>query len=151
MSEFGFMDDVEVKDTAPDFGDDRDGLSPMLRELEQLIGLDATLMLVDGWGGIVLYVPQTIPTGHDIERAIGEEAAAKLVGYCGGDHISMPKAEVFHRMKRDHEIYQQKMQKVPAWALARKHNLTIRHVWQIIQNERDRIAERKYKKTMGTA
>ncbi|MBN2684596.1 MAG: hypothetical protein JXR40_04910 [Pontiellaceae bacterium] len=146
--EFGFMKDVKAVDVAPDFGDDREGLSPMLRELERVIGLDATLALVDRWGGINLYIPQTVPEGHTLAEAIGKEEAEKLSRYFGGDHISMPKAEEYRRLKRDHEIYRKKKSGVKANVLAREYGLTQRHIWQIISTEKDRIQRQRYKQVM---
>jgi Mor family transcriptional regulator len=148
MSEFGFMKEVPVADVAPDFGDDREGLSPMLRELETVIGLEATLLLVDQWGGVNLYIPQSVADGHAIVEKIGLDAAEKLAGYFGGDHIAMPKAEEYRRLQRDREIYQKKKAGTPAHVLAREYNLTQRHVWQILSTEGARIQRNKYQAMM---
>ena len=148
MSEFGFMDDVEVRDVSPDFGDDRDGLSPLLREFERLIGLELTLRLVERWGGVMLYIPATVNETQAIVEVIGLEAAEKLAAYCGREHISMPKADEYKRLKRDHEIFQKKRSGVSAPELAKQYDLTQRQIWAIIATEKVRIQKQKYKQMM---
>ena len=148
MTEFSFMKEVPSVDVAPDFGDDREGLSPLLRELEQVIGLEATLALVERWGGVILYIPQSVPEEHPITEATGAEAAEKLCGYFGGNHISMPKAVEYRRLKRDHEIFLKRKTGMKASELAREYGLTQRHVFDIISAEQARIQRQKYKKLM---
>ncbi|MBN2684986.1 MAG: hypothetical protein JXR40_06880 [Pontiellaceae bacterium] len=135
--EFGFMKDLP-RTVVDENLDATEGLSPMLKELERVVGLEATLALVERWGGINLYIPQTAPEGHVLALAIGVEAAEKLARYFGGDHISMPKAEEYKRLKRDREIWQKRQQGACANTLALDYGLTQRHIWQILSSERKR-------------
>lgn len=148
MSEFSFMNKVKKSDSFPGFSEDRGGLSPLLLDLEQLIGMEATLALVDLWGGVQLYIPVEIPEGHKIEEAIGSESAKHLARYFGGDHIAMPLAKEYRRRKRNSEIFRKKNEGATAHALAREYDMTQRNVWQIIQNERNRLEREDYNKMM---
>ena len=67
-----------------------EGLPESLRELSDVIGLDATLMLVRHFGGIRLYIPQDA-SGHSLADVLGTEALELLVQVYGGDRLEVPK------------------------------------------------------------
>lgn len=64
-------------------------LSPFLYGLSELIGLPATLKLVDAYGGIELYVPKTVDASHKLAWLIGLESAQKLVQEYPGATITI--------------------------------------------------------------
>lgn len=51
-------------------------LPPLLREFERLVGLRATMALVQGWGGLRVYfpTPDRVTVDHPYVKAIGLDA-----------------------------------------------------------------------------
>lgn len=108
-------------------------LPASLREMVDVIGLQATLQLVEHKGGIRLYVPFEMKPEHWLARLLGFETAAKLAKYYGGqDPFDIPRAlgaviAARHRLIRD------KYAKGKTQAeLAREFNLTERRVRDIV-------------------
>jgi hypothetical protein len=56
-------------------------LSPVLKEIADVIGRDAMTQLAIAFGGTRVYIPAKIGKGHPIAKAIGDTAAAKLADY----------------------------------------------------------------------
>lgn len=61
-------------------------------ELAELIGEDAMVRLAEAFGGTRLYVPQSIGAKHEIARAIGLDAARRLVERLAPDVVKVPLA-----------------------------------------------------------
>lgn len=113
-------------------------LPESLREVVDLIGLAATLNLVEHFGGLItLYVPRDIEPSHQIAIAIGITAARKLVLRYGGDCLrSIPLCAAGLRRIRDAEIRRRSASESAA-SLAREFMLTERHVWRILAEGTD--------------
>lgn len=81
-------------------------LEPILQDLVGLIGLHATMKLVETHGGVRLYVPKlALGDDHPLILQIGRTAAEKLQSMYGGEpHFDIPKAERALRAVRDAEI-----------------------------------------------
>jgi Mor family transcriptional regulator len=149
MSDFPFMKEVERKERRPEFGDDRECLSPFLAELQEVIGLENTLALVETWGGVSLYVPETVSENHKIARVIGADAAQELAKVFGRDRLNIPLARDYKRSVRDREIYSRHQTGVSANDLALEYGLGARQVWEILGKMRDRVVRERYRKVMG--
>ncbi|MBN8916641.1 MAG: helix-turn-helix domain-containing protein [Rhizobiales bacterium] len=70
-------------------------LPPPTREVARLcrlIGAEATMALVERWGGTRLYVPATADPEGEICKAIGMDAAAYLSIRYGGEQFMVPVA-----------------------------------------------------------
>ena len=61
-----------------------------LAALIALIGEDATLRLVEGHGGVGVYVPHTVSLKSTLARSVGMEAARRLSQEFGGSRIHPP-------------------------------------------------------------
>lgn len=61
-------------------------------ELQELIGEEALVRLAEAFGGTRLYVPQKITARHEIARAVGLEAAQRLVDRLAPDVVKVPLA-----------------------------------------------------------
>lgn len=61
-------------------------------ELVELIGEEAMVRLAEAFGGTRLYVPQKISARHEIARAVGLEAAQRLVERLAPDVVKVPLA-----------------------------------------------------------
>jgi len=73
-----------------------DLLPPLLQDFERLIGLQATMALVQRWGGLRVYfpTPDRVTPDHPYARVIGTEALIKLAKEYGSlPHFQLPKAE----------------------------------------------------------
>lgn len=113
-------------------------LPESLREVVDLIGLAATLKLVEHFGGLIaLYVPRDIEPDHPLALAIGITAARKLSAHYGTDSLrNIPLCVAGLRRIRDAEIRRRSTAESAA-ALAREFALTERHVWRILAEALD--------------
>ena len=116
-------------------------LSPFLFGISELIGLPKTLILVEHYGGIELYIPMTLGADHKIARMIGLEAAQKLAQkYPGttvtvalnatGDHAQ-------HHAKRRERIRELRAQGKSHSQIARELRTTDRTVRAVLGAEID--------------
>ena len=77
-------------------------MSGLSGDLQGLLGERAFIALCEAFGGTRLYVPHTIPAGHEIARAIGEPAAERLSRRMAPAQIRVPLArELRARHYRD--------------------------------------------------
>lgn len=111
-------------------------LPASLQEMVRVIGLPATLSLVDLRGGIRLYVPFEMTPEHWLSRLIGFEAAVKLARYYGGqDPFFIPRA-LNAMIAARNKVIKDKYSKGKTQAqLAREFNLTERWVRDIVNAE----------------
>ncbi|HJW81968.1 MAG TPA: Mor transcription activator family protein [Acidiferrobacterales bacterium] len=110
-----------------------DDLPESLRDVVELIGLAATLKLVEHFGGLIaLYVPRDIEPEHPIAVAIGITAARKLAAHYGTDCLrNIPRCVAGLRRIRDAEIHRRhKIESAARLALA--FGLTERQIWMIL-------------------
>ena len=63
-----------------------------LHTLLELLGEDATLALIEAYGGTRVGVPQTAPKEHPLRTLLGEADFARLMKGFGGAEISVPLA-----------------------------------------------------------
>ena len=116
-----------------------DDLPASARDLASLIGLPATLRLVEGWGGTMrLYVPKAMAQDHELARALGLEAARALSGVYGGDYVpSIPRCADALRQARDRALLRRRAEGASPAALAQEFGLTERHVWRLLAEARE--------------
>lgn len=119
-------------------------LPGILQEIAELIGLPATLKLVQHYGGVRLYVPKHLSEDHILITIIGEAAALKLVERFGGlDHFDIPKAQAISIALRNAKIHEEKPTS-SVRQLALKYHLTERQVRKILA-----IDQQEESKQMG--
>ena len=63
-----------------------------LASMIELLGEDATLKLVEAYGGTRRGVPKYMPEAHELRDLLGDAAFALLFQYYGGSEITMPMA-----------------------------------------------------------
>lgn len=68
-----------------------DSLPPSARDIVALIGLPATLRLIDSDGGLRTFVPMNLPQDHRLVKLLGMENAVKLAREYGGAEIEVPR------------------------------------------------------------
>lgn len=116
-----------------DWSDLRDDLLPAtLQDFVRLIGLAATMILVEHFGGTRLYIPVKPSPDHHLAKLIGMDNLVKLSRVYGAqDHFDIPKAERALRHLRDQKIRADIGPK-SARVLALEHGLTERQIWSIV-------------------
>lgn len=108
-----------------------------IKDMIDVIGLEATEALVIERGGIRLYVPKTVDPSHWIARLIGVDKMALLVARYGGDEIDMPRCEAAMRAAREHEIINSAESNA---TLARRYGYTergLRKLKRRVENQQD--------------
>jgi hypothetical protein len=116
-----------------------DDLPESLRDVVELIGLAATLNLVEHFGGLIaLYVPRDIEPEHPIAVAIGITAARKLAAHYGTDSLrNIPRCVAGLRRIRDAQIHARREAGESPARLALAFGITERQVWSILAELRD--------------
>jgi Mor family transcriptional regulator len=109
-----------------------DLLPKLLQEFVRLIGIEATLRLVERFGGLRIYIPLDPKPEHHLAQLIGLDNLAKLAQVYGGEsHFELPKALHALTAVRNAKIradYRFKSIR----ELAAEHHLTERHVTRIV-------------------
>lgn len=111
-------------------------LPGVLREMTDLIGLPATMQIVQRHGGTRLWVPalvETLAPDHKLVKLVGMAAARTLSEQYGGETLEIPKAERALRAIRDKAIREQWPAKSQS-QLATEYNLTERQVRTILSS-----------------
>lgn len=114
-------------------------LPESLRDVVELIGLAATLNLVEHFGGLIaLYIPRDIEADHQIAQAIGITAARKLATHYGTDCLrNIPRCVDGLRRIRDVDIVARREAGESPARLALAFGLTERQIWSILAEARD--------------
>jgi chemotaxis response regulator CheB len=123
---------------------DPDALPESVQSLVEVIGLAATLKLVESHGGIRLWVPKRLEGaggGQALIDLIGQRAAEQLVHVFGGDVLSVPRCVRAIRHQRDAEIRRRRAEGEPVARLAREHGLTERQVFSILASNGGQAAQ----------
>ncbi|MFZ6748538.1 Mor transcription activator family protein [Undibacterium sp. Ren11W] len=110
-----------------------DDLPQQLRQVADLIGLQATLVLVRHYGGVRLYVPMLMTPEHILSRLIGFETALKLASEFGGiDHFDIPRATGALRLVRNRQIADKYVKGKSLRNLALEYAMTERAIVKIL-------------------
>lgn len=110
---------------------DQSLLPVILQEICGLIGIQATMAIVQEYGGLRLYVPQEIPQDHPLMRLVGVCNAIAIVDEFGGLTLEIPRAEAAIRRVRDTEIRTMSAA-LSHRELAIKYKTTERHIRRIL-------------------
>jgi len=103
-----------------------------LQELRELIGLPATLTLVEHYGGIHVKVPSRYFDTNELVRVVGHKATSLLVRRYGGTTLYIAKADGVLRALRNMEIAARFDGGARAHRLAREFGLSERQIWKIL-------------------
>lgn len=107
-------------------------LPPLLQEFVRLIGLPATMLLVQKFGGLRIYIPARPDEAHPLAQLIGLDALTKLSAVYGREsHFQLPKAMRALLALRDQQIIAEYGPK-SIRQLAAEHRLTERHIVRIV-------------------
>lgn len=122
-------------------------LPDSIAEVAEVLGMPATLMLVEKLGGTSLHVPQGanrrgLKRLNQVAAQIGQDNANKLAEFCCGEPLYIPRCDVALRRIRDLTICDKFEQGVRAGKtanevvvqLALEYRLTDRWIWKILKN-----------------
>jgi len=111
-------------------------LGEVLGELAELVGLPATLALIDGWGGTRLYVPEPghLHARHPLVEAVGMAAATAIAQRFQREELAIPRAVALVRRVRDRRIRAEHAPQdgMSAARLARRWRLSLRQIRYIL-------------------
>lgn len=110
-------------------------LPPRLAHLVSIIGLAATLRLIEARGGTRLYVPKRPDEDRLLVKLIGRPAAARLVRAYPGESLELDRGVRALRAVRDRALADD-FETLSASKLALKYQLTERGVWKILNRAR---------------
>ncbi len=113
-------------------------LPPSMRELVELVGLDAAMKLVDWRGGVGFHAPKEVPDDHELVKTVGHIAARKLAQQFGGDWVHLPRCHALLLAERNRRIIADRKPDFGVRRLALKYKLTERQVWNIVGKAADR-------------
>ncbi|MCP1375370.1 hypothetical protein [Dyella lutea] len=107
-------------------------LPPRLAELAELIGLPATLRLVEARGGTRVYVPDTASADHWLVPLIGLPALQQLVAHRPREYLELDRAAAALRAARDRKIIADHAAGASTTKIALECRLTQRQVFNIL-------------------
>ena len=76
-------------------------LPKQIRDIVQVIGLPATLKLVDHYKGTRVYVPERFDPNHALCKLISHEPLIKLIEIYARDYFEVPKCDAAMRLARN--------------------------------------------------
>lgn len=109
-------------------------LPPLIQDLIRIMGLDATLALVEKYGGCVVHVPvsEAAIAGHYLLAVISPEALKALIAEYQGEDINIPKAYRAIIAARNTRLKQDRQRGMTIRQLAQHYQLTERRIYDII-------------------
>tara|TARA_R110002049_G_scaffold13675_5_gene59403 strand:+ start:426 stop:830 length:405 start_codon:yes stop_codon:yes gene_type:complete len=108
-------------------------LPASVAELVGIIGLPATLAIVEERGGLRFYVPVQPRPDHWLARLIGMAAFTRLVEYAAGDEIEVPRCLDALRAAKDRQIAQDAAAGDSQATLARRYGYTERGIRKVLR------------------
>lgn len=116
---------------------DATDLPPRLRALADVIGLPATLRLVEARGGTRIYVPEEASADHWLAQLVGEPALQQLVSHHAREYLELDRAAAALRAARDRQIVALASHGASTASIALQFALTQRQVFNILARAAD--------------
>lgn len=107
-------------------------LPPRLARLAELIGLSATLRLVEARGGTRVYVPERATGDHWLARLVGLPALTLLVEHYQNESLELDRGAAAVRAARDRRMAGEHAEGASTASLALQYGLTQRQVFNIL-------------------
>lgn len=109
-----------------------DQLPNKLQNIAEMIGLTASIKLIEHYGGTSLLIPKRIDESHYLVKSLGVEAAFRLSDYYGRETLYIPKADQIMRKMRNRQIIKDFDSGISVKQLARKYRLSNRRIHSIL-------------------
>lgn len=104
-----------------------------MASLVDAIGQSAAVKLSRTFGGVTLSVPKAPGPHHHIRVALGDEDTARVVAYCGGGRIHVPK----QAERRAQVLALHRSGALTVCAIALQTGYSERHVYRLLQAAKD--------------
>jgi hypothetical protein len=104
-----------------------------MAQLIEVIGQEAAQKLARAFGGTTISVPKVPGEHHMIRAVLGDDDTARLVSYCGGGRIYVPRQA--ERRARARALY--RVGALTVAAIAIETGFSERHVYRLTQGDRD--------------
>lgn len=114
---------------------DIEELPQSLVDVAEVIGLAATLALVENAGGVRIYVPERLTDDHRLADWLGREAAASLSEAFAMEELVVPRCAEALRRVRNRQIRHERDQGARPAELALRYRLTERQVYTILSRD----------------
>lgn len=101
------------------------------KELANVIGLEAVLILIDKFGGTAIWVPKNSKPDHRYSLLIGFEAFQKLTRYYGDTSVEIDRCVALIRDARNQKI-KDDSKALTNRDIAQKYSTTERHIRRIL-------------------
>lgn len=122
-------DDGVILDTS---AVDVSNLGPLLARFVELIGIDATMRIVERFGGAPLYIAAEPRSDGPLAVLIGWPAARDLGSEFAGEHPTIPKAYGALQALRNRRLRDDRREGRSLRQLALRYGLTQRRICQIL-------------------
>ncbi|MGD9539072.1 MAG: hypothetical protein AB7P52_17705 [Alphaproteobacteria bacterium] len=103
-------------------------LPKLLDRVAAIAGQGAALALARAYGGTEIYVPSTLPPGHELEAVLGRPAAELVIGEIGGGWRLIPLGPFTTHARQGRLILARLRDGAPAADIAREANVHVRTV-----------------------
>lgn len=114
-----------------------DALSPRLREIADLIGLEECLSIASEFGGGYLNfrtANQELPPSHPLVGIVSAEAVTKLLETYAGERLQIPTAYSYRVALTHQQILQDLDNGDTPAVVAKRHKLSLRSIQSLKQN-----------------
>lgn len=112
-------------------------LSPTLQEICEVVGIDATMAIVDRWGGDRLIVPVRLHLFHPLVEVIGLDQANRLSFAFGGSVLTIGRATTAKNALRDQALLKDRLSGTPIKELVKRYQINRSWVFKILEKHRD--------------
>src|SRR5699024_6141275 len=112
-------------------------LSPVAAHIVELIGLDAAIVLFERYGGVRVYIPETVTAEHALTHLLGLPAARGLAAYYGREYVDIPKGLAALLAARNARIIAEHQGGRTVRDLALSYDLTERRIYYILATSRN--------------
>lgn len=104
-----------------------------MAELAGAIGEDAARQLARRLGGTTVYVPRNVGEHHLLRAVLEDEVVAKLIEWCGGSRLNVPKQP--ERQARVREL--RRAGALTVASIAIETGYSERHVYRLLRDQGD--------------
>lgn len=107
-------------------------LPQQLKDLIDVIGLEAVQKLVEVYGGVRLKFPLSLKPDHPLAKLLGWQTARTLCDHYGASFMDVPKAQSAITEYRNNLIREAHARGATVRELAYRYRLTQRRIWYIL-------------------
>ncbi|MBF0399976.1 MAG: hypothetical protein HQL90_04340 [Magnetococcales bacterium] len=111
------------------------------KNIEEVIGRECAIKLVNAFGGNNISIPKAMHSDHRIAVVIGYESAIKLAGHFGGETIYIPSMMGIRKRERDKKLLEDFDKGMSVSQLSAKYKVSGRTVSNISIGRQPRSVE----------